>query len=106
MKGCGASYAFAAIDAIESRMMIGRNRTIGRLSEQQVIDCLPEGESWRKDKCTSGTEIEVFEFAKTNGVLYEKLHAYDFTGYVNTCRTLKGDFRIRGYSRVRPFDPP
>ena len=60
MGRCGASYIFAAVGAMESRIMIKLNKTVNPFSEQMFINCLPEDNFYRTNKCQGGTEAEVF----------------------------------------------
>ena len=60
--GCGSSYIFAAVGALESRLMIRSNQTLESLSAQYFLDCLPDNLS-RANKCSGGTEVEVFSYA-------------------------------------------
>ena len=60
MGKCGASYIFAAVGAIESRIMIKLNKTVKPFSEQMFLNCLPEDKAARANKCQGGTEAEAF----------------------------------------------
>jgi len=42
--------------------MIRANATLESLSDQFLLDCLPDDVS-RSDKCAGGSEVEVFEYA-------------------------------------------
>jgi hypothetical protein len=51
MGKCGASYIFAAVGAIESRIMIKLNKTVNPFSEQMFLNCLSEDNTVRGNKC-------------------------------------------------------
>jgi C1A family cysteine protease len=51
MGKCGASYIFAAVGAIESRIMIKLNKTVNPFSEQMFLNCLSEDKIVRGNKC-------------------------------------------------------
>jgi C1A family cysteine protease len=59
-RNCGASYIFASVGAIESRLSIKVNKTLNSMSSQMFLNCLNTDAPWRTDKCQGGTEVEVF----------------------------------------------
>lgn len=105
MSKCGASYIFAAIGAIESRLMIKLNKTLNPFSEQMLLNCLPEDKSVRTDKCQGGTEAEVFIHAIQQGLMYESAEDTFYTAEVDECYTIPNDFQIVGYGRVNTTNP-
>lgn len=102
--GCSSSYIFAAIGAIEGRMMVRTNSKLAPFSEQEVLNCLPDNATYRRGKCSGGTEVEVFEYAKTFGVSYDtgEVANRSYTGKVASCPVKKGEFNIVDFYRVPP----
>lgn len=76
---CGSCWAFAAIAALEGQMMIVNNRS-QKLSEQEVLDCVPER------GCNGGWDYHVWHHAtKSDGVTSSAQTPY--VGFTNgrTC---------------------
>lgn len=70
---CMGGYIFAAVAAIESQMLI-KNAKYQKLSEQEVLDCMPYG-------CFGGDMEGVFNFStKYSGIAASK--DYPYAGYV------------------------
>ena len=63
---CGSAFAFAALAAIESKLLIQYGKMNSSypidLSEQQVLDCVA-GQSYRSKGCQGGYLDEVFDYA-------------------------------------------
>jgi len=76
---CGASWAFSAIEAIESAYLIASN-TSYNLSIQQLLDCTAGG-------CGFGTVATSLYYINSSGILPENKY-YAYLGYDFTiCRT-------------------
>jgi C1A family cysteine protease len=100
---CGASYIFASLSAIESRLMIKMNKTLSSMSEQMILNCLPEEKAYRNSKCDGGTEVEVFRHAVTDGVCYQRSEETFYTEQVDMCYdVIKDDFNIVAFGQVKP----
>lgn len=70
---CMSGYVFAAVAAIESQMMI-KTKSYQKLSEQEVLDCMPFG-------CMGGDMESAFNFSsKYSGIAPAK--DYPYAGYV------------------------
>lgn len=63
-KGCLSDYAFAAVEAIESRHCI-RTGNLLSLSVQQVIDC---SDQFGNNGCHTGTIEATYRYIKTRGL--------------------------------------
>ncbi|PSC67614.1 KDEL-tailed cysteine endopeptidase CEP1 [Micractinium conductrix] len=82
-KDCGASWAWAAVAALESRILIQSGKTAStfaiNLSEEQLIDCA------RPAGCAGGWPVEAFDYAAKKGVVEE--WRYPNEGAVSTCKS-------------------
>jgi len=74
------------------------------ISEQHILNCLPENSLWRRSKCQSGTEIEVFKYAMENGLILSK--DFEFTGVPERCTQKSGEIKIAGFRQIRPDNIP
>lgn len=65
--GCMSSYAFAAVEAIESQFFIQSQR-LWSLSEQQVVDC---SKRFGNQGCQRGFIDKTFRYILTRGFMLE-----------------------------------
>jgi C1A family cysteine protease len=79
---CGSCFIFASIAAIEGQLSIhyGNHQ---KLSEQEMIDCLHDGNHFLG--CKGGHYSDVFDFARQNGIA--SAYDYPYTGSQNQCRS-------------------
>lgn len=92
---CGSCFIFATIAAIEGQLSL-RYGNHEKLSEQEMIDCLHDGNHFLG--CRGGNYIDVFNFARHNGVA--SAYDYPYNGVQNQCRSQ--GFGVHG-SRVRSY---
>ena len=89
MGGCGASYAFSSIGAIESGWKIKNGGSLYQLSVQQFIDCQTEP-PYNNSGCNGGGSVkEAILYAQDQGVVQAKDYPYD--GANGPCRLRPGD---------------
>ena len=75
---CGSCWAFSAIGAIESKILIDEEKNVD-LSEQHMISCTDAG------TCGGGWPDEVLKYARDIGIPNEK--CYPYAGRTNPCDT-------------------
>jgi cathepsin L len=117
---CGSAFAFAAVAAIESKLLIQYNRTSRSypidLSEQQVVDCVKPGPGsrYRSQGCEGGSLEEPLDFAARRFLVKEALYPYtsgltNSSGACNTARTanVSADDKVQltgsGYRQVQQW---
>lgn len=72
---CGASYAFAIIDALEAAQAKERGVDALQLSEQQIIDCTFNS-VYRNFGCMGGSLERTIEYVQSKPILEEKYYPY------------------------------
>jgi KDEL-tailed cysteine endopeptidase len=87
--GCGSCWAFAAVSALESAILIhtkpsGVTRGNLDLSEQELVDC--DGQS---SGCGGGFTMKVAKYIKENGLSKDSDYPYTAAGDGTTCQTAK-----------------
>ena len=99
LASCKASWAFAAVDAIESAVAINTTAAATTLlSVQQVISC---SGSYGNLGCTSGTPSNTFTYATATCLTSQV--SYPYTGIATTCKKrLQCVAQIRGFSLITP----
>ena len=92
--GCGSSWAFSAVGAVESAFMIAgiTNQT---LSDQQVVDCT---ESYGNYGCSGGLMNLTFKYIIDKGITTES--AYPYKGRFQKCQIDGGIYKISNYANV------
>ncbi|KAI7845778.1 hypothetical protein COHA_000692 [Chlorella ohadii] len=78
---CGSCFAFAAVAAIESKLLIQYNKTYRGypidLSEQQMVDCVNAGQgSYLSQGCAGGYLEDALAYAARRYVVKEGLYPY------------------------------
>ena len=71
-----ATYAFAAVTAVESTFMIVKGTYFPNLSEQQIVDCTS---GLGNLGCSGGSRKKSMEYAATNGLRTEAQYPYKAT---------------------------
>lgn len=95
---CKATWAYAAVDTIESAVAINSTSTIVPLSAQQIISC---STSYGNNGCTSGTLLNSFTYATPNCLSSQS--QYPSTGTASNCqKRLKCTAKINAFSAVTP----
>ena len=89
---CKANYAFSAVGAVEGANYIW-NRNAVEFSVQQVIDC---SYSYTNNGCTNGRMDNTFSYIRDRGINTQA--SYPYVGYVQSCKSATGVFRIGGYT--------
>lgn len=82
--GCGSCYAMAAIDSIESQLLI-QTGILMSLSVQEIIDCAGDYETWG---CDGGVSYRVFDYVRDNGGISSGEN-YPYQGVRGACDRLK-----------------
>lgn len=97
---CGACYAFAAVQSLESALAIHVFGVPMDLSVQRVIDC--SFFTGKNFGCNGGYLVGSFEFLKLKGVVTEFAHPYTSgtTKTVNECKNGEGIFKISSYNSL------
>jgi cathepsin S len=80
---CSASWAFAAVGAIEGQMRL-RMRSYEKLSEQEVIDCA-RNKYGQIRGCSSGSDSDVYAHSKIYGLTSSSRNPYVATSYARIC---------------------
>lgn len=90
---CGSCYAFAAIHAIESQLLITQNKSF-EFSTQELLDC---AESHGTKHCLGGVTDGVFSYINLKGgISLEK--NYPYKGTQGLCKeNEKINLKIKGY---------
>ncbi|CAD5214491.1 unnamed protein product [Bursaphelenchus xylophilus] len=104
---CAASYAFAAIAAIESIYTIKFKKAID-LSEQHAIACTYNNTDYENDGCNGGDPSEILQFAVDQGLVTENSWPYKLQFYRNgskiaKCRQFKNQQRYFDYFEFLPM---
>ena len=97
---CGAPWAFAAVEAVESMNAIATG-TLTILSLQQVIDC---SSPYGTQGCNGGTTGDAFAYIVANGGL-DSAADYPTTGTAEPCDKEKEKHivaKVAGYKHVPP----
>ncbi|CAG2178066.1 unnamed protein product [Oppiella nova] len=94
---CASSWAFSAIAAIESQLVISTGKKVD-LSEQNLIDC---SENQGTKGCSGGTPDRAYQYVIQNGGL-DSTASYPYKGLKNACH-YKPDKSavITGYKSVQ-----
>lgn len=93
---CGASYAYAALAAIESQLFIKKKLDVS-LSWQQILDC---SSSYGNYGCNGGYMTNCFDYARDKGLTTES--AYPYTATTGKCKINSGDYKVTSYTVVPP----
>ncbi|MBD3334929.1 MAG: hypothetical protein GF355_05385, partial [Candidatus Eisenbacteria bacterium] len=97
--GCGSCWAFAAVAAFESQILIKDGRYTN-LSEQQSISCNEFGHG-----CSGGQMISSYWLFMSPGAIYESCMPYQASDYIpctqDECEVAD---RIQGYTAVYPYE--
>lgn len=96
---CGSCWAFSAIGAVESEVMIKRGLSTGpNLSEQQLVSCTRVS-PYDNYGCNGGWMVPAFKFMMTTaGIATEA--KYPYTASNGSCRTALRAYRLSGYNVV------
>ena len=99
---CGACYAFAAVQNLESILAIYAFNAVIELSVQQIIDCA--GYTNLTLGCDGGYLEGPFIYLKNFGVTTSFSYPYNsgVTGKIGKCQTKIGYFKISSYKAL-PF---
>lgn len=81
-KSCGSCYAMAALDAIESQILIKSGKDVS-LSVQEVVDCAGEFETWG---CSGGLSHRVIDYVKSNSGISSS-RSYPYQEKRNACES-------------------
>jgi cathepsin L len=99
---CNSCYAFSAIGALESAIMIAHNVTLG-ISEQEIIDC--SNSKFGNNACVGGQPSYVYDYIMSEGINtmanYPQMLAN--TSSLQECRTPTGRQTFRG---IADYDFP
>lgn len=98
---CGSCYAFSALNAIESQLILNKNQSY-ELSTQELIDC---GMTHGTLHCLGGVTEGVFSYINFNeGISEEKNYPYE--GVQGVCKNpiKKVNFSIKGYWKLENED--
>nr|CAD7426143.1 unnamed protein product [Timema monikensis] len=90
--GCGACWAFTAVEVLEAQWLKVKNRSVG-LSEQYLIDC-------SEQKCSGGTFKNVFEFIKQNWTVARKAYPYTALGTESCHEISRKIATLKSYKRI------
>lgn len=75
---CGSCFAFAAVGAVESKLLIQHNKSFSDyqidLSEQAVVDCVNAGQGYMSTGCQGGFMDEALAWASRQGRGCAKRH--------------------------------
>lgn len=89
---CGSCWAFSAVAALESAILI-KNSTTLNLSEQELVDC---SGSYGNGGCGGGWMNKAFNYIKAVGISTEA--AYPYEGVDKTCKSHSGAiYKISNY---------
>lgn len=103
---CGNGYAFGAVAAAESALMIQAPILKVSYSEQQVTDCCRSVSGYSCNGCAGGSLIAVFDYIAQAGI--STCSDYPYTsesGRVGTCVNVSGMDKIasaKSYLRIPP----
>jgi len=89
---CGASYAYAALAAIEAQLYI-KTMTSVNLSWQQILDC---SSSYGNYGCNGGLMTNCFKYAHDKGLTTEE--AYPYTASSAKCKIDSGQYKVTKYA--------
>ncbi|GAB4816972.1 hypothetical protein N2152v2_004018 [Parachlorella kessleri] len=76
---CAASWVFASVGALESKLLINTAAATGvNLSEQEMLDCVTPhlGYNLKNANCSGGYMADVFAFTAANSTATESLYPY------------------------------
>ena len=96
--GCGSSWAFSAVSAVESALMIS-DITNATLSEQQIIDCTADYDNFG---CNGGWMNNTFKYIIDKGIVTEE--KYPYVGKTQQCKVDGGPFKINAYTDLSGCD--
>jgi C1A family cysteine protease len=88
---CGSCWAFAALAAMESSLLI--NNEITDLSEQELVDCA--GGDYGNAGCDGGWMGNAFAYVLDNGISTEE--DYPYKAVDQTCKQTTSAFRISDF---------
>ena len=84
---CGASYAYAALAAIEGQLFINKKLNVD-LSWQQILDC---SSSYGNHGCSGGYMTYCFDYAQDKGLTTEQAYPYTASnGTTGKCKINSG----------------
>lgn len=96
---CSASYAFAAIKAVESLSSIFY-RNLQEFSAQQVVDC---SSTYGNTGCSDGRMDNTYSYITDRGITTDS--NYPWSGQQSQCQSSSGSFkRLNGYRNVTNCD--
>jgi C1A family cysteine protease len=88
---CGSCWAFSAIAAVESAVLLaGRPQQL--FSEQQLVDC---SRGYGNAGCNGGWMDSAFKYIIDNGITTSA--AYPYAARDQTCAIQGGSFKIKGF---------
>lgn len=96
--GCGSSYAFAAVEAIEAQYFI-KTKSLLSLSEQQIVDC---SKKFGNDGCQDGFIDKTYRYIRQQGGLMLETD-YQYTGHTsNHCQFVENKklVKIAGFRQI------
>lgn len=88
---CGASYAFAAIGALE--FYYKRMGGTSSLSEQQLIDC---SRPFGNKACDGGNLDASYLYAKEKGIMSD--NDYPYYGYQTACAYVADKVKVKAFN--------
>jgi len=86
---CGSCWAFSATTALETFMRV-RNYSVGRLSEQELVDC-----STKDYGCNGGMMHTAFDYIIENGGLYDN-NDYKYIAETQNCSKPMNISKVNG----------
>jgi len=96
---CGATWAIAAVEAIESAIAI-KGKGLTALSVQQVLDC---SKSYDNFGCSGGYMDNAFQYVKDKGLATEA--DYPYKARDQECQSAPTSAYISGFKDVKPVKP-
>jgi hypothetical protein len=110
---CGSCWAFSAVGALESQVMMATGENIS-LSEQDMVDCVknvmsPDGTLDCCDGCEGGEMYSVYQYLEKNQNGQDNTEKqYPYTAMDGNCQALhepsKGKYRVTGYRALESGD--
>ncbi len=110
---CGSCWAFSAVGALESQVMMATGENIS-LSEQDMVDCVknvmsPDGTVDCCDGCEGGEMYSVYQYLEKNQNGQDNTEKqYPYTAMDGNCQAVnepsKGKYRVTGYRALESGD--